>query len=173
MKATVTRSRGSTDVTFDELVGAVYRRDVATLAKAGRDDVNQTDEDGRTPLMHAILAEHPDPAIVRVLLEKGAEADVADKGERWTALHFAARDEHTGIVGLLLGAGAAVDPVDVFDDTPLWRAVFAYRDDLGTIELLLERGADPARKNCKGVSPLDLATKMGRTNLIELLAKGH
>lgn len=156
-------------MTFDELVGAVYRRDLAEVAKANRADVNQTDDDGRTLLMHAILAEHPAPELVRLLLDKGADPDVADTGQRWTALHFAARDERAELVSILLDAGAAVDPVDAFENTPLWRAVSECRGELGAVQVLVDHGADPARKNGRGISPRRLAQQMGRGDLVELL----
>jgi ankyrin repeat protein len=157
-------------MTFDQVIDAVYRNDIPTLERATREDINQTDSDGRTPLMHAILAERPAPAVVCVLLNGGADPNRADEAQRWTALHYAARDTNAELVRLLLDAGAYVDPVDVFGDTPLWRAAFETSHDIRAVQLLVERGADPRHKNQQGISPLDLAREMGRTDLVELLS---
>jgi hypothetical protein len=110
-------------------------------------------DDRFTPLMEAVLAK--DREAVRSLLEQGADPDVHDTDQEWTALHLAARGNDAAIVKLLLDYGAEVDSVDTFGNTPLWRAMFEGADD--AIALLLEHGADPGRKNHSGVSPQDLS----------------
>ena len=75
------------------IVGAVYRKDQSVLEKLTPDELNQRDTDGRTPLMHAILAEDADISTVQLLIDRGADVNVHDTGEQWTALHFAARSE--------------------------------------------------------------------------------
>lgn len=157
-------------MTLDHIIEAVYRKDLGTLRTASREDVNQIDEDGYTPLMNAILAEDADAAVVLVLLERGADLNAVDDGQHWTALHFASRDEDAELVRQLVEAGAELDPVDAFGNTPLWRAIFEAAEDTGAIELLLEHGADPHRANEKGISPLDLAQELGRGDLIDLLS---
>ena len=109
-------------------------------------------DDRFTPLMEAVLA--GDREAAGSLLEQGADPDVHDTDQQWTALHLAARDNDAELVKLLLDHGAEVDPVDTFGNTPLWRAVFAAGED--TIRTLLEHGADPDRKNHSDVSPRDL-----------------
>jgi ankyrin repeat protein len=155
-----------------DVLGAVYRKDLSVLERLTRQQTLQRDDDGRTLLMHAILASDADPAVVQLLIDRGAEVDTADDGQRWTALHFAARDENDAIVSRLLHAGAAVDPVDVFGNTPLWRSVMNARTDLAAIRNLLEHGADPRRKNRYGKSPIDVARDTGRDDIAALLV-GH
>jgi ankyrin repeat protein len=128
------------------------------------------DADGRTPLMLAVLA--GDPVAAASLVDAGADVDAADHEQKWTALHFAARDHHAALVRLLLDAGAEVDPVDVFGDTPLWRAVMTAGSDLSTLSVLLGHGADPRRKNRHGLSPLDLARESGQEDVVALLLRG-
>jgi ankyrin repeat protein len=152
-------------MTFDEIARAVYRKDTDVLKQLTRDEVNLTDEDGRTPLMHAVLAEDADPSIVRLLIDRGADVNAADR-QGWTALHFGGRDQNPELVRILLDACAEVDPVDAYGDTPLWRAVSELGSDTRTVDLLLERGADPERKNNYGISPLDLARELGREDTL-------
>jgi ankyrin repeat protein len=155
--------------TFRELVGAVYRKELTVLGELSDAEANLTDSDGRTLVMHAVLASDADPAVVAVLLGRGTDVNAADAGQEWTALHFAARDLNEGLVRLLLDAGADVDAVDVFGNTPLWRAVGNAGTGLGAVGVLLRHGADPLRKNRRGTSPLDLARGAGRNDVVALL----
>jgi uncharacterized protein len=148
------------------ILGAVYRKDRSVLDKLTPDELNQRDTDGRTPLMHAILAEDADISTVQLLIDRGADVNVHDAGEQWTALHFAARDQNAPVVLSLLKARATVDAVDVFGNTPLWRSVMNSTDDLGAIKALVEHGADPNRKNSRGISPADLARTTGRPDIL-------
>jgi ankyrin repeat protein len=66
------------------------------------------DPNGRAPQagMLACAVRHlPDPAILRLLIEHGAELDAAD-GDGNTALNFAARDDQLQLARILLEAGA-------------------------------------------------------------------
>jgi len=154
-----------------DVLGAVYRKDLSVLERLTQQQTMQRDDDGRTPLMHAILASDADPAIVQLLIDRGADVDTADDGQRWTPLHFAARDENDAIISRLLRAGAAVDPVDVFGNTPLWRSVMSAKTDLAAIRNLLRHGADPWRKNRHGKSPVDVARDAGRDDIAVLLVE--
>ncbi|MEO8378778.1 MAG: ankyrin repeat domain-containing protein [Acidobacteriota bacterium] len=155
----------------NDLIAAAYRKDRRTferLLDAGA-DINVTDEDARTVLMHAVLDSDPDPSFIRYLLEQGAAPDIADANQRWTALHFAAQAQQPDVVAMLIEAGAKIDAQDVFGNTPLWRAVMVPRPNPAVVELLVSAGADPAKKNFHGVSPISLAEKRGLADLQGLL----
>jgi uncharacterized protein len=154
---------------LDETLGAVYRKDYKALDKLVPAYVNDSDLDGRPPLMHAILAEDVDPVMVKYLIDHGADIHAFDKSEKWTALHFAARDQNDIIVRILLEAGAVVDSLDVFGNTPLWRSVFNSSPNFSLIRMLIKYGADPHRKNNQGVAPIDIVRKMGRNDLVAVL----
>lgn len=66
-----------------------------------------------------------------------------------------------GAARALLEAGARVDSVDNYGNTPLWRAVFGSCGRGDMIQLLLAAGANPHAKNLSGVSPFDLASSIG------------
>jgi ankyrin repeat protein len=153
----------------EAILRAVYRKDLAVLQRLDPSGVNCLDEDGRTPLMHAVLAAEPDPAIVRLLIERGADVNASEPDQHWTALHLAARDQHAIIVRVLLETGAAVDPIDVFGNTPLWRCVMTAASDLTALRCLIAYGADPSKKNNFGISPIDIARTANRADIVSAI----
>lgn len=115
------------------LVAACVAGDVNGVRHAleGGADPNARDEGGLTPLMHAARGDHPhqaDPAatdhpeVVRLLLEKGAQANAAtDTG--FVALFWAARYGHEKSVKTLLDHGADANARDKDGMTALkWAA---------------------------------------------------
>lgn len=60
-----------------------------------------------------------------------------------TALHLAAFEGHTRIIEILCAFGACLEIVDMFNDTPLIRAVQA--DNVEAVRLLLALNADATR----------------------------
>lgn len=156
---------------IDNIIKAVYRKDKSQLQNLTIDEVNQKDQDGRTPLMHAILAENPDKLIINMLLEVGAHVNDSDIGQKWTPLHYAAADNYDDIVAILLEHGATQDSVDIFGNTPLWRSVMNYNSNINTAKLLVKQGANPQKKNNHGISPEDLAITAGIKELTDLFAE--
>jgi uncharacterized protein len=149
----------------DQLWGAIHRGDVQFLRQylAPETSLDDVDEDGRTALMCAILADLPEPTkleIVEALLEHGAPVNHKDAAQAWTALAFAVRDCSPAICSRLIAAGANIEATDVFGNTPLWRATMEGRQD--NVRLLLAHGASPDRKNKQEVSARDVATRLRR-----------
>ena len=153
---------------FSEIIGAVYRRNGPALSGLTPDESNATDEDGRSLLMHAVLAMAPDPSIVKLLIDRGADVNAVDRLHKSTALHFAASLGRLDLATALLDAGAAVDPTDSFGNTPLWEAAMRPKASAAIISELLRRGADPTKKNCQGVSPFDIAKEGEHRELVAL-----
>ncbi|MFI1170197.1 ankyrin repeat domain-containing protein [Streptomyces melanogenes] len=113
---------------------------------------------GRTLVHYGAL--HGDVAGLRVALAGGADPSLADKAGM-TPLHFAAQSQAASAAEILLAAGASVDVGDDNGNTALFNAVFNYRGDPATLQVLLEAGADPEKQNAKGVSPRGLADLIG------------
>lgn len=87
-----------------------------------------------------------------------------------TALHLACQQGWLDASRLLVEAGAPVDAIDAYGNTPLWRAVFAFPGgDPALIRLLLEAGADPDRKNYSDRSPRDMALTFDRPGIRTVL----
>ena len=91
---------------------------VASCLRAGADPVAPLDESRGTPLHHAARAT-PDPAVIAVLVQAGADPNAPDlKGG--TPLHEAAgSNSNPGIIAALLEAGADLDAPDSRGNTPL------------------------------------------------------
>lgn len=65
------------------------------------------------------------------------------------------------MIEALLAAGARVDVADSHGNTPLWQAVFNYRDgDPSSMRVLLRAGANPDKANAYGKTPRELARKI-------------
>jgi uncharacterized protein len=112
------------------------------------------DPQGRTLLHYA--ANEGRLSDVELLLQSGADPNAKDDSG-WTPLHFAVQSDSKEVVALLLGNGAEVDAIDLDGNSPLFKAVFAYRGEAALILALRKAGADPAKENNHGVSPVSLA----------------
>lgn len=80
------------------------------LLDTGKVDVDSKDEDGRTPLLWAAASGHE--AVVKLLLKKGAEVGIENRGG-WIALQLAALNRHEGVEQLLVIHGSS-EPEDFY-----------------------------------------------------------
>ena len=117
-----------------------------------------------TPLIYAAGLGHV--AVVRVLLEGGANVDRTEAGGN-TALHYAAHYGHLDVCRLLLDWGAKVDPQGAWNYNPLHDA--AWAGHLSVVKLLVERGADVSLKNDFGQTASDVARSEGYKEMAEWL----
>lgn len=127
------------------------------------DATNKTDENA---LMLAALKGRL--SLVQLLINR--EAQVNKPG--WTPLHYAAThsgDASAAIVALLIDNHAYVDAESPNRSTPLMMA--ARYGDSRVVKVLLEAGADPAIRNQQGLSAIDFANSVSRTENADLIAK--
>ena len=117
-----------------------------------------------TPLSAAAWAGHKD--MVEFLISKGADIN---KGPE-TPLHQAVSYWwEPDMAKLLLEAGADINARDEQGNTPLHRAVDAWRWEM--TKLFVSKGAYVSTKNRRGESPLSTAKAKGRKELVEFLRK--
>jgi uncharacterized protein len=139
------------------------------LLDADPDAIRERTPDGFTAL--GLAAFLGGPAAVRVLLERGADAD--DDGEnpfgvRPVHAASAAHDHET--LRLLLEAGADPNQRQRGGFAPLHTA--AHTDDVEMARLLLDHGADPTLTADDGRDARRMAADDGSTRVAALLAAG-
>ena len=133
--------------------------------------VGQWSHDGWPPLHLAAFFGHRETA--EVLLDAGADVGaVARSSEANLAINAAAAgpraDRRPDIVRLLIARGASVDGRgSPAAHTPLHEA--AFNGDLALARLLLDSGADRSVRTGEGETPLDIAVKHGRAEIVRLL----
>lgn len=141
-------------------------------------DINAPDKMGWPPLPYACRGdkgEHPEKVLN--LLKLGADIDVrSSKGK--TALHCAAKAGFLKVINVLMENGANIDAVDNNGETPLYEAIRSTiknrEKQRAALEALLTQGANLNVKNRMGLTPLQVAQQMRRTDseeIVELLKK--
>lgn len=130
---------------------------VRELLAAGADP-DARDEDGRPPLVSAVLG--GSIGLVGLLLEAGADVNARDP-RGFAPLHFAAEEQLPEMTRLLVAKGADPNLQDEDGTTPLGRAVFSERGEHEVARILVQAGAKPDLANKAGESARALATRLG------------
>ena len=131
-------------------------------------DFNKTDVHKRTALHYAIECGHL--KVVELLLSKGAEIDVEDKDGR-TPLTLAAERGRSDILLCFINQGADLNKTNVHKRTALHYAIECGH--LKGVELLLSKGAGIDVEDEDGYSPLMLAVRYRRFDIVyHLIAAG-
>ena len=129
------------------------------LLQAREVKLDARSRNGDTALM--LAAYKNKPAVVRALLDKGAEPNQTG----WTALHYAATVGNNEIVQLLLDRSAYIDAESPNQTTPIMMA--ARGGHILTVKLLLDEGADATLKNGAGMTAIDFARAGGFNDIVE------
>lgn len=149
------------------------KRDLLSLVKAGDvrrlrealaahpEAVNTPSRSGETPLLASLRYTPFNTATMALLLEQGADPDMADAGGI-TPLLLAIMSNRVDHARLLLDHGASLKAV-----TPLHIAALAKRPKMA--QLFLEHGADVNAISGEGVTPLHLSALRGDFKTTQLL----
>jgi ankyrin repeat protein len=129
-----------------------------------RKSVNKKDKNGRTAL--SLAAGGGREAIVKLLLEKGADVNQKTCEYGRAAPIRAAKEGHKVIVQLLLKKGADVNKSD-YSGTALIGAVRGGHEAI--VKLLLKKGADVNAKGTGGGTALITAAQEGYEAIVQLL----
>ena len=115
-----------------------------------------------SPLMLAALRGYVD--LCALLIER--DADVNKSG--WAPLHYAATESHLAVMQLLLDQHAYIDAASPNGSTPLMMA--AMYGNASAVKMLLEAGADPTIKNDLGLTAIDFAERVKKTESTAIIA---
>jgi len=121
------------------------------LKKGAKPNYIHNPDDQKTSLH--IAAENGYHAIVKILLENGADVDIASGATKNTALILAAHSGSADTVSLLLSSGAEATAANCYGNTALHEAAQDGNDEI--IAILLKAAAHPNAKNHKGSTALN------------------
>lgn len=129
-------------------------------------DTGLANKDGDTPLAVAIRKLHMDAAYEIIKLRPDEAGRPLPSGEM--PIHLAAAHYSTRLADILFQAGADINMRDDKNkDTPLHIAI--RKNQRPMVEFLLTKGADFNLSNAEGVTPLQLAEKIGAGDIAEIL----
>ena len=128
-------------------------------------DVQDRDEDGRTPLHIAAL--YDASAVAEVLLRHEADVNAGD-GYGRTPLHIAALYDASAVAEVLLRHEADVNAKDRHGQTPPLHYA-AEKNASAVAEVLIQHGADVQAKDEDGRTPLHYAAEKDASAVAEML----
>lgn len=143
-----------------------------TLIEHGA-NVDAQDANCLTPLHSAIWASQISIAIVKILLEKGADLSIQTKQNKNTPLHGVAFDGEEQLGLMLLDKGANPGVKNARGETPLYIA--AQSGNLPIVRLLLDHSENKHRTtiinatNEKGWTALHVAARNSREEIVQIL----
>lgn len=152
----------------------VHEAEVGDIPEAKRSleanpqNIDKPNEQGHTPLMRA--AEHGHPAMIKLLLDNGAQINRSDSLGK-TALIWAAEGGDPDSIDLLIKSGARLEQATKEGITPLMAA--ARSGQLDAVSHLLAAGAQPDRSDYSGRDPLSWAQESHNSRVIELIRKAQ
>lgn len=124
-----------------------------------------------TPLVTALRRKDVPVRIIRLLLERGVDKNMATRQEQETALHFSAVQGNVTVLALLLEKPGTVD-VNAMNSalrTPLWLAIKNHNHDC--VDALILHGANIHTADRDGIKPLYLAAEGGSIRMLRTLFK--
>ncbi|MGE3954250.1 MAG: ankyrin repeat domain-containing protein [Parachlamydiales bacterium] len=127
--------------------------------------VNALDEEGRSPLSKAAFAGDLE-SVKRLIEEEGADVNLVNSGG-FTALHLAAHQGHTEVLGYLLDKGADVKQKTEAGCSALHFAAGNGREEI--VSTLLSKGAEVDSPDSEGITPLMYAAVRGHDSTMSKL----
>lgn len=130
-------------------------------------DVNSRSEDGYTPIIVAIEAKNQE--ILQLLIENGANLYERHPVFNRTTVGTAAYYENEEAVEMLLKKDSKLANIGSTVDgwTPLEDATL--KANVAIVKMLLQYGANPTITDKHGGTPMDMATKFGKGEIVKIL----
>ena len=146
--------------------------DVASLLLERGADPNSRDVIFRVPLHRVsqgglVIMMESSLRIAQLLVDNGADVNVAGDFDDDTPLHTAALSGYRNIAELLVESGANLDAQNRDQRTPLHLA--CYNEELDVPHFLIHRGSDVNARDTSDWTPLHNASHFGYSDLAQLL----
>ena len=125
------------------------------------------------PPLHMAAARLEDVAVMRAMIERGADVNTASESNGTAALHAAAVSNRGEAIAVLLEAGANIEQETPIGWSPLHFA--ALRCGLDAATVLLKHGASVSNQDTVGQTPLHMAVskagRIGTADMVDLLLR--
>jgi len=138
--------------------------DILNDSKSSNEDINTTDSDGMTALMHACIEN--DINYAKILIEKGIDINARDNMGA-TALTYAVSEDNVIFTEMLIESGAYTN-IRINDGRPLL-VIAANNGACKTTEILLNYGLNVNQRDLDGFTPLMNASSGGCFPPVKLL----
>lgn len=149
-----------------EFVDAVEKGDTETVKSLAQYvDLNEADNDGRSPVHVAALEGHIE--IVRFFIAQHVDLNKADKDGQ-TPVLIAEREGHTEIVKLLAKHNVDLNKADKYGCTPVHIA--AAEGHIEIVRFLAAQKVDLNQSNKNRCTPVYAAAQHGHTEIVKFLA---
>lgn len=147
------------------IIDALYKGDVRAIQRyVTKENINWMSDAGDSLLSLAATAGDLNMKVVRLLIKRGADANVRLR-EGDTLLHFAAHLLRKDLVAELLRAGCDPNALNEAGQSVLAKVLLAFNPKVDLVEMLLKHGADPANNQLSGESAIELAARTGQSEL--------
>ena len=143
IRKTCSKKQGGAKKPNANLWDGIYKNNYKKVEKAFNEgaDINNQNNDGNTPIIHAIRSGDYD--MVEFLLEMGADINTQNNDGNTPIIHAIDKKDYD-MVELLLEMGAGINTRNNDGNTPLIHAI--NKEDNDIVELLLKMGADVTQK---------------------------
>ena len=163
---------GEMNITYDQetFVERVKAGDAIVVDQflAAGMNPNAMNKEGKTALI--VASQMGRPALVQLLLDRGAGVNVADAKFRATPLIWAGLSNNSQVTKLLLEHGANPKAKEAQGGTTALQAA-AGRGNLESVQMLLAKGAPLNDKDKLSRTPSMLAAARGRNTVLRVLAE--
>ncbi len=155
------------DNNYTPLYNAVEKghQTVVNILLQANAEIDCIEIDGRTPLCAAAFHRHP--SITDMLMKAGADINYQCGGH--TPLHDAAWAGDIESLKLLIGAGVNLFHTNTSGRTALHNAAYAHQNRTMAVPILIRAGLDPNQADDSGQTPVNLASRYGRTEALKQL----
>lgn len=170
------RAPGSLQRLFEQIDAIEYSE---VSSESDQEDEEESEDPftiNTTKNILALAASQGGIDVMRILLDIGATPTVEalfDAARHIVRNDYISEGADKACLEALLEAGVDLNAVDPVEETTVLHIVVAGTSlgSCGILEMLLDRGADPTKRNGEGKTPIDLAEDFANSEFVEILKR--